>query len=328
MPVVAQKNPTFSDIAKRLDPNGKVDIIVETLKNTNEILEDAVVLEGNLPTGNKTTMRSGLPSVAWRMINQGVQPSKSTTVQQTDNCGNLEAYAEIDKDLADLNGNTASYRVSEDSAFLEAMNQQMANTLFYGDTSKNPERFLGLAPRFNTLDVKKAASAENVIDAKGTASGKLSSIWLMCWGAQTVHCFYPKGSKAGFVHTDKGQVTLQDGKGGNFEGYRSHYKWSIGLSVRDWRYVVRIANIDLATITDDALIEAMVSAVESLPNQNLGKPVFYVNKNVRKRLRNAIRRADNVHLGIREVAGKKVVDFDEIPVRRSDALVNTETRVV
>ncbi len=34
-------------------------------------------------------------------------------------CGMLETYSEIDKALADLNGNTAAYRLSEDRAFLE-----------------------------------------------------------------------------------------------------------------------------------------------------------------------------------------------------------------
>lgn len=65
-------------------------------------------VEGNLPTGHKTTIRSGLPSATWRLLNYGVQPSKSTTVQVTDSVGMLETYAEVDKSLADLNGNTAN----------------------------------------------------------------------------------------------------------------------------------------------------------------------------------------------------------------------------
>lgn len=124
---------TLADWAKRTDPNGKVDKIVELLSQTNEILTDMMFVEGNLPTGHRTTVRSGLPSATWRLLNYGVQPSKSTTVQVTDSCGMLETYAEVDKSLADLNGNTAEFRLSEDRAFIEGMNQQMAQTLFYGD---------------------------------------------------------------------------------------------------------------------------------------------------------------------------------------------------
>ncbi len=324
---LGSKFPTLSDVAKRTDPDGKIAVIVEMLAETNEILEDMPFVEGNLITGHKTIIRTGLPEVSWRKLNYGVKQSKSATQPVTDTCGMLEAYAEIDKALADLNGNTAAYRLSEDRAFLEAMNQQMAETLFYGDTAKNPERFLGLSSRYSTLNADKAKTAKNVIDAGGTAANKLTSIWLVCWSDQTVHGIYPKGSKAGFQHTDKGQVTLDDKDGGKYEGYRTHYKWDIGLTVRDWRYAVRAANIDLADITDEKFIEVLVDTVEALPNQKMGRPVIYMNRETRTRFRNALRRANNVHLGIDEAGGKKVISFDEIPVKRCDAISNTEARV-
>ena len=327
MAVIGETVATLGDIAKRLDANGKIDKIVEMLGQTNEVLDDMMFKEGNLPTGHKTTIRTGLPSAAWRLLNYGVPQSKSKTQQITDTCGMLEAYAEVDKDLADLNGNTGEFRLSEDRAFLEAMNQEMARTLFYGDTSKNPERFLGLAPRFSGLDKTKAPTAVNVIDAGGTGSN-LTSIWLVCWGDQTVFGIYPKGSKAGFQHNDKGQVTLKDKDGGQYEGYRTHYKWDIGLVVRDWRYVVRIANVDLATITDEKLIEVLIEASELLPDQRLGRAVFYMNRRTRTKLRNAKLNKKNVELTPDNVAGKKVLSFDEIPVKRCDAIELVEKQVV
>ena len=327
MAIIGSTVATLADIAKRLDKDGKIDTIVELLSETNEVLDDMLFLEGNLPTGHKTTIRTGLPDAAWRMLNYGVPQSKSRTQQIIDSCGMLEAYAEVDKSLADLNGNTAEFRLSEDRAFLQAMNLEMAKTLFYGDTSKTPERFLGLAPRYNTLDVKKAPSAENVIDAGGTAANALTSVYLVGWGANTVHGIYPKGSKVGFSHQDLGEVTLQDGSGGQYQGYRTHYKWDIGLSARDWRYIVRIANIDPATITDNDLIRVMIEASELLPDVNLGRPVFYMNRPMRTRLRMAKLNKENVRLSFDTVEGKKVTYFDEIPVRRCDAIVNTEARV-
>lgn len=330
MPLTGTTVATLGDVAKRLDKDGKIDKIVEMLKDTNEILEDMQFQEGNLPTGHKTTIRTGLPVAAWRMLNYGVPQSKSQTQQITDTCGMLEAYAEVDKDLADLNNNTAAFRLSEDQAFLQAMNKEMAETLFYGDTSKNPERFLGLAARFSSLDPKKAATAENVIDAGGTGS-KLTSIFLVGWGANTVFGIYPKGSKAGFQHKDLGEVTLQmtlpDGRTGQYQGYRTHYKWDIGLVVRDWRYIVRICNIDLATITDDKLISLMIEASERLPDERLGRPVWYMNRSTRTRLRLARLNKNNVQLSADEVEGKKVLSFDGIPVKRCDGISLTEARV-
>ncbi|MFN7073990.1 phage major capsid protein, partial [Proteus mirabilis] len=61
----------------------------------------------------------------------------------------------------------------------------------------------------------------------------------------------PKGSKAGLEQNQLGEVTLQDDNGGKYQGYRTHFKWENGLTVRDWRYVVRIANIDLSKFGQD-----------------------------------------------------------------------------
>lgn len=320
---------TLQDMAKRLDANGKVDKIVEVLTQTNEILDDMLWMEGNLPTGHKTTIRAGLPTVAWRLLNYGVPNSKSATTQITDTCGMLEAYAEVDKVLADLNGNTAEFRLSEDRSYLESMNQAVCESLINGDTSKNPERFVGLAPRFSSLS---APSGANIIDAGGSTN--LTSVYLVCWGDNTAHGIFPKGSKAGFQHQDLGEQTLFDANNNKYQGYRTHYKWDCGLTVRDWRYVVRVANIDTAALTKNAsagadLIDLMVQAIELLPNQKMGKPVFYVNQKIRSFLRRQIsNKTVQSTISLENIAGKKVVVFDDVPVRRVDQITNSETKIV
>jgi hypothetical protein len=334
MPSTGITYPTLLDVAKRSDPDGKIATIIEQLTTTNELLQDMAWVEGNLPTGHKTTVRSGLPSATWRQLNYGVQPSKSTTTPITDQCGMLEAYAEVDKSLVMLNNNTAEFRLSEDRAFLEAMNQAMATTLFYGDTAVNPERFMGLAPRYNAYSANEALSGSNIIKAGGAVSTN-SSIWLICWGPNTAHGIYPKGSKAGFSHTDLGEQTLFDTASpqGRFQGYRTHYKWDCGLSVRDWRYVVRIANIDVALLTPTAvtganLVDLMQQAIEILRDQNMGRPVFYMNRRVRSFLRRQMNNAGTLGYGTMEqVAGERVKMFEELPVHISDAILNTEGTV-
>jgi hypothetical protein len=320
---------TLIDWAKRTDKDGKISKIVEILNTTNQILDDMAFVEGNLPTGHKTTIRSGLPSVTWRLLNYGVQPTKSRTVQVTDTCGMLEAYSEVDKALADLNGNTSEFRLSEDRAFLEAMNQEMASTLFYGNTSVDPEKFMGLAPRYNSLS---AENASNIISGSG-ASGN-TSVWLVCWGDQTIHGIFPKGSKAGFTHEDLGQETLFDNQtpAGRYEGYRSHYKWDTGLTLKDWRYVVRIANVQVSALTKNAgtgadIIDLMSQAMEVLPATMMGRCVFYCNRTVKSFLRRQIANRVAANLTLDTVSGKTVMAFDGIPVKRCDALLSTEAAV-
>lgn len=328
MATIGNNNPTYADVAKRLDPNGKVDVIIEMLNEDNEVLNDATLIEGNLPTGHRTTVRTGLPSATWRKLNYGVAKSKSQTAQVQDSAGMLEAYAEVDKALADLNGNTAAFRLSEDRAFLEAMSQEMATTLFYGDTDVNPERFMGLAPRYN--DLTTAANKVNILSGSGTGSDN-TSIWLVNWDPNVCHLFYPKGSVAGWQHKDLGEETLTDAAGGYYQGYRTHYKWDVGLTLRDWRYVVRIANIDVTALTKDAatgadLIDLLIQALEQVKGMR-GRTVFYANRTITSFLRRQILNANNVRLSMEEVYGKKSVAIDGTPIRKTDALLNTEATV-
>src|SRR4051812_36862966 len=111
------------DATKRMAPNGSVESsIAELLTQTNELLIDMLWKEGNLPTGHRLTMRTGLPTGTWRKFNQGITSTKSTTVQVEEACAMYEQKGAIDKDLAMLNGNTAQFRLSENVAHISAMN--------------------------------------------------------------------------------------------------------------------------------------------------------------------------------------------------------------
>jgi hypothetical protein len=329
------------DWAKRVDPDGKTSAVAELLNQTNDILTDMQFIEGNLPTGHRTTVRTGLPSVAWRLLNGGVNPSKSTTAQIDEACGMLEAYSEVDKDLADLNGNTSSFRLSEGQAFVEAMNQEMGKTLFYGDTTVNPERFLGLSPRFSTIS--GAVNATNILDAAGSGTDN-TSVWLVVWGPNTISGIFPKGSKAGLIHEDLGLVTVETATGitgGRMRAYRDHWQWKCGIALKDWRYCVRIANIDVSDLVGSAgtqnaqqLISFMSRTLDRIPSFGMGKPVFYMNRTVYSFLRiQALAKSSNA-LGIEpalnqfgSVIGGNM-NFMGIPIRRCDQLLNSEARVV
>lgn len=332
MTSLAATHPTLLDLSKRLDPDGKIATIAELLTQTNEILEDMVWVEGNLPTGHRTTVRTGLPAPTWRKLYGGVQPTKSTTAQITDACGMLEAYAEVDKALADLNGNTAAFRLSEDRAFIEGMNQEFSSTLFYGNESTEPEAFTGLSPRFND---QSAPNGSNIITSATTPdSTDNTSIWLVVWGPNTVHGIYPKGSKAGLQMEDKGQVTIEsiDGAGGRMEAYRTHYRWDCGLSVRDWRYLVRI-NFDLEDIvasgaTGPVLDSLMRKAMRRIPSLGMGRPAFYANRDALDAIDDqAANKGTLAFKTIEDAQGKLVNTFLGVPIRRCDAITSTEAGI-
>ena len=334
MATLAATNPTLLDFAQALDPDGSVATVVEILHETNEVMADWTFVEGNLPTGHRSVIRSGLPTPTWRRLYGGVQPNKSQRVQVTDTVGMLEAYNEVDKALADLNGNTNEFRLSEAVATIEGISQELVSTLFYGDTNVNPERFDGFSTRYNDLS---AENADNIIDASGTGSDN-ASIWLVVWGPNTAHGIIPKGSTAGMQVTDKGQQTIEDadgsGSGGRMEAYRMHFRMDAGLTVRDWRYVVRICNIDKSLTLADAasgpnLPELMFEAMELIPPMGIGRPAFYMSRFIRQRFRQQLAaETSQSTLEYVNVGGHKAVVFNEIPLRRVDALSADEVRVM
>ena len=338
MATLSTSNLTLADWAKRSDPDGRVPIVAELLSQSNEILDDCVFKEGNLPTGERVVIRTGLPGVYWRALNQGIPSTKSTTAQIDEACGILEARSEVDKDLAMLNGNTAQFRLSEDTAFLEAMNQTQAETLFYGNPGTDPKKFLGLAPRYSDL---AADNAVNILNAGGSGSDN-SSVYLVVWGDNTVYCPFPKGSKAGLTHEDLGEQTVYNSDGTRLQAFATRYQWKNGLVVKDWRYVVRICNIDIsdllgqsstqASTASTALIKLMARALYRIPNMAMGRAAFYMNRTVHSGMAiSALDKSQSV-LSIQEGlsqfgSAQSYLSFLGVPLRRVDALLNTEAAV-
>ena len=335
---LATTNLTLADWAKRTDPDGRIPVIAELLSQSNEILEDCVFKEGNLPTGDRVVIRTGLPAVYWRALNQGIPNSKSTTAQVDEACGILEARSEVDKDLAMLNGNTAQFRLSEDTAFLEAMNQTQASTLFYGNPATDAKQFLGLAPRYSVTGANN--NGQNVIPAGATGSDN-TSIYLVVWGDQTVYCPFPKGSKAGLIHEDLGEQTVYDGSN-RLQAYATRYQWKNGLVVKDWRYVVRICNVDVSDLMTQsgtqevgdstAIIKLMSRALYRIPNMAMGRAAFYMNRTVHSGL--AIQAMDRSQyvLKVNEAVSQfgtpySWLSFQGVPLRCCDAILNTESLV-
>jgi hypothetical protein len=330
MAVLSNAALNLADIATRLDPDGKVATIVELFTQQNPILQDMGWIEGNLPTGHRTTVRTGLPGVSLRALNSGVTPSKSTTAQIDEGCAIIEAFSEVDVDLVKLNGNEPQYRLSEGQAFIEAMNQQQAQLLFYGNANTNPLAFNGLAPRYNSLT---GGTSQNIITGGGSGSDN-TSVWLVVWGPNTVTGIYPKGSQAGLLHEDLGEQVIQTGTGlatGRLKAYVDRWQWKCGLVVRDWRYAVRLCNIDVSNLATEAgatdLIKGMVKMIHRVPALGMGRPVFYCSRTTREMLDiQAMNKASN-QLTIDTVAGKPVTSLRGIPIQTCDQILETEATV-
>ncbi len=329
--------PTMLDWAKTRDPDGKTAKIVEMLSQTNAALQDMVVKEGNLPTGERVTIRTGLPTSYYRMINAGTPPSKATSAQVVENAAMLESRSHVDVKQANLEGDVSAYRLQMAQAHMESMSQAQATTLFYGSAA-NPEEYVGFANRYNSLS---AANGDNIIDAGGTGADNMS-VWLIGWSTNTIYSIFPKGSKAGLSHEDLGIDDVDDADGNPFRAYKDLFQWDNGLVVADWRYGVRIANIDnsdlvgatgtQASTASTAVIKLMSRAIDHLPSLTNVMPVFYVNRTLASHLRVAAMDKSASAVTIEPAVNQFGATIHEmrflgIPVRLVDTLTVAEAQV-
>lgn len=328
MATIGNTNLTLADLAAQAEPGGgKLATVVELLSQKQPILEDMPWLPCNDGSTHKSTVRTGLPAPTWRKLYGGIAPTKGTTAQVVDACGMLEDLAEADQALIDMSADPAKARLNEARAHIQGIAHTMATTVFYGDQSVNPERFTGLAPRFNSLS---AQNGDNIVTGGGSGSDN-TSIWLVDWDENTVHGLFPRGSMAGLKHTDEGLDWTIDAADATkkFKIYRDHFKWDAGLRVGDWRGVVRIPNIDVSDLGTLAntknIITWMVQASERM--DNVGKTVWYVNRTIREKLRLGIIEKISNNLTWETVSGKRVMVFDGFEVKRCDAILNTEAVV-
>jgi hypothetical protein len=227
------------------------------------------------------------------------------------------------------------------------MSQQVASTMIYGNQFSNPERFTGFAPRFSTKTTANSQTANNVLDGGGTSSTN-TSIWVMTWGTDTNHAIFPKGKLAGLQQRDMGEWPVTDSVGNTYQAYREHFKWEIGFAQRDWRYMARIANVDVTQLTGVSaanLINLLVRALYRLPTApvsattiqtsdtpavraDMGRTVIYANRIIRTYLDLQAMNKTNVLLRIEEFNGKPITTFRGIPVRTVDAVLSNEAQVV
>ncbi len=326
MATVNAERSTLLDVVTRTEPGGGIAALVEQLQKQSVLLEDAHWIPGNMPTGHKFSSRTALPTVEWRKFNQGVTPSKSRAATVTESAGMLEGRSEVDVDLAKLHGNQAAYRMSEDTGFTQAMVHEVESMAFYGSTLTSPEKFQGLAPRMNaTADLGGGQIIK--VDASPSGSDQ-TSIWLVGWGENSVSMFYPTGfGKTGIESIDRGIQDVDDGTGKMFMAYVTVFKWHVGMMVKNWTKVARLCNIDTSAKdpTADTLVPKMIEAIDALGPMAGTRPVFYMNRTAKTLLHQQVRYSTkNSTLTTESPGGQPVTSFLGIPIRVTDAILNTE----
>ncbi len=337
----------LADIYKGKTRTGQVADIINMLRQTNSILDDAMTRECNSGREHVHTVMSGLPAVTWGKLYTGIPNSKAQRVQVKDTTGFVEGRSTVDARLAEIEPDLEAYRLQEAQGFLEAMSQEMARAIIYENQDTNPEKITGLAPRFNDLS---AENGSQIIDAGGTGSDN-TSVWFVTWGMDAVHMIYPTGTQAGLTREDHGKQRVLDDNGNAYYALEETFRWHGGVAVRDWRKVVRVANIDVSLLAAGSVdlygfmrnAYYQVHGIRTLDtgtatpgsgmdgNFGMGRTVVYCNKDVLEALdalgTNAGASDNFTRLKAREVEGKEVLTYRGLPLRQVDKISNGEAQI-
>jgi len=332
MATVGANALTLNDYRKRMNPEGYIDEIIEVLALSNPILEDMTWMQGNLTTGNKTTMRAALPTPAIRYINRGITPDKSSTKQITDTSVILESRSEVDTELLALAPDKEAFRRSEDKGFIEAFGQKVANMVMYGNTDLDPDTFNGLDIRHRIMGVNTVtAQGYTTIDAGGTTASSMTSAFLVEWGDRATTGIYPREATAGLVHRDLGEKTVYDAAGKPFEAMVSLFQWKCGLTCRDYRGAGAVRNILPSLLTTGTAAQKLgIMAAFLKAHDRMRHPercVLYVSTEMYTALKVFLMDKNNSYVTRDTLEnGVPILRFDGMKVVRLDCMVNNESQ--
>ena len=321
--------------------------IIEILNRLSPVYRNGMYVEANNGTAHKHTIRTGLPAVTWGRLYQGIPASKSARAMVQDTTGFVEGLSSVDERLLNISKNAAAVRLSEGEAFIEAIAQEIETGFFYHDVATTPEKFKGMAARYNKIS-GGGAIAKNIIDAGGTGSDN-TSVWMVTWSEKATHFIHPEGTQAGLEREDKGAQRVTDANGNAYYIKEELFRQHIGVAVRDWRFNVRICNIDVSDViagTVDlykwmrkgfyqlqSIYSTALTNKDGTINGNAsveGRTVIYMNRTILEALDATGTNASNGALMLKpmELEGKVVESYRTVPIQITDALLNTEARVV
>lgn len=331
----------IADYYKSTNQNRDIIPVIEALNIVNPLMEDAYMIEANNGTKHLSAIRTGLPSVTWGKLYQGIPQSKSIKQQVEDTTGFVEGLSTVDTRLLEIAKDPAALRMSEAESFLEAMSQEVTTNFFYSDTRTTPERFKGLASRYGTMG---GEGAGNQIVSAGGAGADNTSVWFVTWGANQTSLIYPEGTTAGISRQDKGEQRVYDDVNNPYYVKEEMFRQHVGVRVGDWRFNARVANISTAALTAGtvdlykfmraAYYKLQVRRNSKIGNGGMvsaGKTVIYANRSVLESLEAlSVNKgsSDNfVRLTPDEIQGREVMTYKGIPIRETDSIIGSEAVV-
>lgn len=316
---------TFDEWVKRMDKN-ETRAIVEIVAQENQALQSMMVSMGNESEGNTTTLRSTQAQGEWTGMNQGVSPEATKTREIWDAAGTIEAYSVIPMRYLDRSPSAVEAREQEIVAFVQGLGESVESIVWNGDRHTDPMQFTGFDQRYASLS---GETAGQIIDAGGVGSNDNTSIYFVAWGPMAASLFFGQNQQAGLKIQDRGQQTLDRYNDGKLQECAvTYFCWQLGLMVKDYKAVSRIANITSTSLPSD-IADLLIDGYFALPNRmRSNRVVIYCNRTIVVALTKQARAQSNNNLTMENWEGTEIVHFMGMPIIQTDTITNSNARIV
>ena len=327
----------------RQTANGMITDVAEVLNETNNAIEDALVQKSTDITSHMVTRRSRLPAVSWVKVGNGWNATVGLTNQAVETIGMMKARFLCPQDVMDIQANPDKYRANQERAYVEAMGQELSNTLFgnvsagaLSPVTEPAEEFAGFQYRYNSLSTSPTAYV--LSNGHTTDDSTNTSIWFVQWALNKVYLITPRNMDGtGLKKEDKGLVYTSGDNAAvstatppvypnptnSLWAYITEFSWNVGLAIEDQRAVKRLCNIDPDHTADDTLDEDKIIQIRNNFKGN-EKIYMYCNETVFTQLQILAKDKTNVNWTGEDPFGRPQFNFLDMPVRREDAITDVE----
>jgi hypothetical protein len=317
------KQGTLVDILNLVAPNGNLMTVAEILQRETPIFKDAIWQEANGINQHVYSVRTKLPTSQILLYNEGVAGNKGKTKQATVGMmarGNRPYY---DARLVDMAADKAKYRMTEATAVIQGIGQEVDEDIIYASKADDFYKFDGLI---------RYPSEENGMLMKGKAtedSEKITSAYIVAWDfSEGAYLVYPKGSQGGVKFEDLGKRAKDLADGTVMEVYEDYVEANYGLCVVDERAVARICNIDVTNpLASDFDENQVIVLLNKMPGMLRSKAVMYVSRSVKSLIEIRANMKSNVMYGTSNVFGEEMTNIRGLPIRLDEKISEAEELV-
>ena len=234
------------DLARLNGSDAVVGLIEESLQSAPEMKTiPGRTIKG---TSYKTVLRTGLPTVGFRRLNEGVTDTKSTFEEKLVQCFVASGRIVVDKATATgFEGGESELQAIEGAGIMEALFRKIGSQVFYG-VSNDAKGFPGL---------QAMCSADVVANAAGSTAK--TSCYAVKFGPQAVQMIYGNETPAALSPWREGDGV--DSTGARFPAWIADLTMWVGLQCVSKHAVGRIYNIgtDSGKGMTDALVAELLS---------------------------------------------------------------------